>query len=100
MRSPFGGRPTRPLNRNLPASNRMSTLVNRISIHRRSFWAKVGITMNDEERPDLLFNQSLEKGLAVLSAFGATRRTMTLADVAAATGMSKSSAQRMVHTLE
>jgi IclR family transcriptional regulator, pca regulon regulatory protein len=56
--------------------------------------------MNDEERPDLLFNQSLEKGLAVLSAFGAKRRTMTLADVAAATGMSKSSAQRMVHTLE
>jgi PcaR/PcaU/PobR family beta-ketoadipate pathway transcriptional regulator len=56
--------------------------------------------MNDEDRPDLLFNQSLEKGLAVLSAFGAHRRTMTLADVAAATGMSKSSAQRMVHTLE
>jgi PcaR/PcaU/PobR family beta-ketoadipate pathway transcriptional regulator len=51
-------------------------------------------------QPDLLFNQSLEKGLAVLRAFGAQQRTMTLADVAQATDMSKSSAQRMVHTLE
>jgi len=49
---------------------------------------------------DLLFNQSLEKGLAVLSAFNSRRRTMTLAEAAAAAGISKSSAQRMVHTLE
>lgn len=48
----------------------------------------------------LLFNQSLEKGLAVLRAFSAKRRTMTLADVAAAAEISKSSAQRMVFTLE
>lgn len=47
-----------------------------------------------------LFNQSLEKGLAVLCAFSAQRRSMTLADVASATGISKSSAQRMVFTLE
>lgn len=50
--------------------------------------------------PDLLFNQSLEKGLAVLRAFNAQRRTMTLGEVAAATEMTKSSAQRMVYTLE
>ncbi|AUT74276.1 MULTISPECIES: IclR family transcriptional regulator [Paraburkholderia] len=50
--------------------------------------------------PDLLFNQSLEKGLSVLRAFSAKRRTMTLAEVADATSMSKSSAQRMVYTLE
>lgn len=50
--------------------------------------------------PDLLFNQSLEKGLAVLRAFNAQRRTMTLADVAAATDITKSSAQRMIYTLE
>ncbi|ACC71545.1 IclR family transcriptional regulator [Paraburkholderia phymatum] len=49
---------------------------------------------------DLLFNQSLEKGLNVLRAFSAKRRTMTLAEVAEAASMSKSSAQRMVYTLE
>jgi DNA-binding IclR family transcriptional regulator/uncharacterized OsmC-like protein len=54
----------------------------------------------DQTASDLLFNQSLEKGLAVLRAFDAQHRTMTLGDVASATGMSKSSAQRMVHTLE
>jgi DNA-binding IclR family transcriptional regulator len=53
-----------------------------------------------EPAPDLLFNQSLEKGLAVLCAFNETRRTMTLAEVAAATDITKSSAQRMVYTLE
>ena len=47
-----------------------------------------------------LFNQSLEKGLAVLSAFGAERKTMNLAEVASAAGISKSSAQRMIFTLE
>src|SRR5450830_25825 len=52
------------------------------------------------EAPDLLFNQSLEKGLAVLRAFSAQRRTMTLAEVAEATAITKSSAQRMVYTLE
>ncbi|WP_417660835.1 IclR family transcriptional regulator [Pseudomonas sp.] len=47
-----------------------------------------------------LFNQSLEKGLAVLRAFDAHRRTMNLAEVAEAAGINKSSAQRMIHTLE
>ena len=54
--------------------------------------------MSDNNNP--LFNQSLEKGLAVLRGFGAARRTMTLADIALEAGISKSSAQRMVHTLE
>ncbi|KJK25943.1 IclR family transcriptional regulator [Burkholderiaceae bacterium 16] len=49
---------------------------------------------------NLLFNQSLEKGLAVLRAFSAQHRTMTIADVADAAGINKSSAQRMVFTLE
>ncbi|AXW60606.1 IclR family transcriptional regulator [Ralstonia solanacearum] len=53
-----------------------------------------------DDAPNLLFNQSLEKGLAVLGAFNAQRRTMTIAEVAAATGINKSSAQRMVYTLE
>jgi len=47
-----------------------------------------------------LFNQSLEKGLAVLRAFNARQRTMNLAEVAEAAGINKSSAQRMIHTLE
>ena len=55
-------------------------------------------SLDDESNP--LFNQSLEKGLAVLCAFSAQRRTMTLADLAEAAGISKSSAQRMVFTLE
>lgn len=41
------------------------------------------------DAPDLLFNQSLEKGLAVLGAFNAQRRTMTIADVATAAGINK-----------
>jgi len=49
---------------------------------------------------DPLFNQSLEKGLGVLLAFSAKRPTMTLADVAEAAQISKSSAQRMIYTLE
>lgn len=54
--------------------------------------------MSDNPHP--LFNQSLEKGLAVLRAFNAARRTMNLADIAQAADINKSSAQRMIHTLE
>jgi DNA-binding IclR family transcriptional regulator len=49
---------------------------------------------------DPLFNQSLEKGLAVLRAFNAAHRTLTLGDLATLTGMTKGSAQRTVHTLQ
>lgn len=49
---------------------------------------------------DSLFNQSLEKGLDVLRAFTAANRTLTLAEIAQITGMSKPSAQRSVHTLQ
>ncbi|WP_315810164.1 IclR family transcriptional regulator [Pseudomonas sp. C9-3] len=54
--------------------------------------------MSDNENS--LFNQSLEKGLAVLRAFNARSRTMNLAEVAEAANITKSSAQRMIHTLE
>lgn len=47
-----------------------------------------------------LFNQSLEKGLAVIRAFSTDRRSMTIGDVANAVGINRSSAQRMVYTLE
>jgi IclR family pca regulon transcriptional regulator len=49
---------------------------------------------------DSLFNLSLEKGLAALSAFDAGHRFLTLAELASLTGMSKASAQRTVHTLQ
>jgi len=43
--------------------------------------------------------QSLDKGLAVISAFSDERRTMTLSQVAAVTGLSKPSARRCLLTL-
>lgn len=52
------------------------------------------------EQSDPLFNQSLEKGLDVLRAFNAAHRTLTLAELAQLTGMTKGSAQRTVHTLQ
>src|SRR5690625_2387699 len=47
-----------------------------------------------------LFNQSLEKGLAILCAFTVDRRLMTIGEIATACDMNRSSAQRMVYTLE
>lgn len=43
--------------------------------------------------------QSLDKGLSVINAFSAERRTMTLSQVAAETGLSKPSARRCLLTL-
>ena len=54
----------------------------------------------DSQSTDPLYNQSLEKGLAVLSSFDAAHRTMNLSEIAARTGMTKASAQRTVHTLQ
>src|SRR3546814_21061252 len=52
------------------------------------------------KRNSPLFNQSLEKGLAVIRAFSTAHRSMTMGDVAEAIHISRSSAQRMVFTLE
>lgn len=49
---------------------------------------------------DPLFNQSVEKAFAILEAFGGERQALNLSEVAAAVGMTKSSAQRCTHTLE
>jgi len=51
-------------------------------------------------RDNPLFVQVLEKGIEVLRSFTAQRRTMTLGEIAEATGLGKSSVQRIVHTLE
>lgn len=50
-------------------------------------------------RRDPLFNDSVQKALAVLEAFGKGRRVLKLAEVADAARISKPSAQRCVHTL-
>lgn len=55
---------------------------------------------NDIALESPLFNSSLEKGLAVIRAFSAARRTMNLPEIAEATGISKSAAQRFTFTLE
>ncbi len=49
---------------------------------------------------DPLFNLSVEKALAILEVFGGERRSLNLGEIAAAVGMTKSSAQRCTHTLE
>ncbi len=49
---------------------------------------------------DPLYNQSVEKALAVLEIFGEKGRALNLSEIAAATAMTASSAQRCTHTLE
>jgi IclR family transcriptional regulator, pca regulon regulatory protein len=54
----------------------------------------------DSPRHDPLFNDSAQKSLAVLEAFGQGRRVLKLAEAAEVAGISKASAQRCIHTLE
>lgn len=49
--------------------------------------------------PDKEFMATLEKGLAVLGAFGGERRRMTLSEAAALTGLSRATARRILRTL-
>lgn len=44
--------------------------------------------------------QSFERGLAVIRSFGAGTERQSVADVAAATGLSRATARRLLHTLE
>lgn len=56
--------------------------------------------MRAEHRSALPLNQSVEKAFAVLNAFGGERRALNLVEIAAAAGITKSSAQRFTNTLE
>src|SRR5215472_4314919 len=57
--------------------------------------------LNQSGRPSALpLNQSVEKALGVLHAFGGARRALNLVEIAAAAGITKSSAQRFTNTLE
>lgn len=52
-----------------------------------------------EGTPDALFVQSVAKAMTVLSAFGSATRPLSLGDIARAAGVTRSAAQRLVHTL-
>jgi IclR family pca regulon transcriptional regulator len=49
---------------------------------------------------DRLFLQSVERAMRALEAFGQQARPLSLAELAAATGMDRSAAQRIAHTLQ
>lgn len=53
----------------------------------------------EEDRKGHLFVQSVEKALAVMSAFHHANGPLTLSDIAERAGIDRSAAQRMVHTL-
>ncbi len=53
-----------------------------------------------DKRRSTLFVGSTEKAFQVLHAFDGPQRFMTLADIARASGLDRSAAQRLVHTLE
>lgn len=55
--------------------------------------------MSLPDREDPMFVQSVEKAFQVLGAFNAEHPTMNLTQVATATGMARSAAQRFLHTL-
>jgi DNA-binding IclR family transcriptional regulator len=55
---------------------------------------------NSRHKSAIPLNQSVEKALAVLRAFGGAQRALTLGEIAKATGITKSSAQRVTHTLQ
>jgi DNA-binding IclR family transcriptional regulator len=55
--------------------------------------------LTPEDRASPLFVQSVEKAMSVLSAFHHADRPLSLSDIAARSGIDRSAAQRMVHTL-
>jgi IclR family pca regulon transcriptional regulator len=59
---------------------------------------KAGADASSPERSSLFVN-SVEKAMRVLSAFDATRRHLTLSQIATQTGMDMSTAQRFTYTL-
>lgn len=54
----------------------------------------------DIDAGDPLFNQTVQKALGILEAFGGDRAALNLTEIGLAVGMTKSSAQRCTHTLE
>jgi IclR family transcriptional regulator, pca regulon regulatory protein len=57
-----------------------------------------GVTVSSDNQ-DRDYVQSLSRGLTVLQAFNAERPAMTLADMSRATGLTRATARRLLHTL-
>lgn len=55
--------------------------------------------MSDDPEPSGQYVQSLARGLSVIRAFGRDRPSMTLSDIAEATGLSRATARRFLLTL-
>lgn len=68
-------------------------------INRRGQSTQEGGNSEADLRASHLFVESVGKALRVLEAFGATRKTMNVPEIALATGLDKSAAQRFAHTL-
>lgn len=56
--------------------------------------------MTGRRTPTGEFVQSLDRGLAVIRAFGRDNPALSVAEVAAATGLGRATARRLLHTLE
>lgn len=61
---------------------------------------KEDVVMDEPAERNAEFVQSLERGLAVLTAFSDENPKLTLADAAKLTGLSRATARRILHTLE
>jgi DNA-binding IclR family transcriptional regulator len=62
--------------------------------------AKTAPRKQSGDAADPLFNQTVQKALAILEVFGGEQTALNLSEVAVAVSMTKSSAQRCTHTLE
>ena len=62
-------------------------------------WANVEDLANGDEAAPVEFVQSLERGLAVIRAFGPGKSRLTLSEVAATTGLTPATARRFLITL-
>jgi IclR family transcriptional regulator, pca regulon regulatory protein len=58
------------------------------------------VAKSNKQESAIPLNQSVEKALAVLRAFAGDRRGLNLEEIADAAGITKSSAQRITHTLQ
>src|SRR5690606_22716760 len=84
---------------NLPGADSFRTLHGHAGIRDPGDWAaRLNGRPDDVDQRDYV--QSLERGLSVILAFADHHPRLTLAEVAAATGLSRPTARRLLITLE